>query len=368
MRLQALLRALRPAALGGDGRERARAALGALLGLLATALITAWLAPASPWLVAPLGASAVLVFAVPASPLAQPWAVLGGNGLSALVGVVVMQLGLAAPLAAALAVALAIGTMFVLRCLHPPGGAAALLMVLSGITDPRFALLPVAVNSVLLVLVGMAYHPLTGRRYPHPQWPEPVARDREAQGLDADLQTVLARHTEVLDISPADLRGLLAELQLQGQQRRLTQLRCGDIMSRQPITVRRDTPLTQAWSLFREHRIKALPVVDAAGGVIGILTPADVLRSAEGAAAESLGSRMDALRQLLRGRGDGLPERVGEVMSREVRVARVDRHLAELLPLFAGSGHHHLPILGLDGRLVGILTQSDVVKALARLG
>ncbi|MFO1253495.1 MAG: HPP family protein [Inhella sp.] len=74
-------------------RERARAALGALLGLLATALITAWLAPASPWLVAPLGASAVLVFAVPASPLAQPWAVLGGNGLSALLGVGVMQLG-----------------------------------------------------------------------------------------------------------------------------------------------------------------------------------------------------------------------------------------------------------------------------------
>jgi CBS domain-containing membrane protein len=73
-----------------DARERLRAVAGAGLGLLVTALLSHWLAGplhASVWLIAPLGASAVLVFAVPASPLAQPWSVIGGNTLSALVGI-----------------------------------------------------------------------------------------------------------------------------------------------------------------------------------------------------------------------------------------------------------------------------------------
>src|SRR5690606_15479851 len=73
---QAWWRALKPRRMAVDARERWRAGLGALLGLLFTGLCCRWLQEAgmgSWWMVAPLGASAVLVFAVPASPLAQPW-------------------------------------------------------------------------------------------------------------------------------------------------------------------------------------------------------------------------------------------------------------------------------------------------------
>ena len=82
------LRALWPAALSIDAREKWRACIGAGLGILVAALGAAAFAPAgvggapnalAAALVAPLGASAVLVFAVPASPLAQPWSVLAGN-------------------------------------------------------------------------------------------------------------------------------------------------------------------------------------------------------------------------------------------------------------------------------------------------
>ncbi len=55
-------------------------------------------------------------------------------------------------------------------------------------------------------------------------------------------------------------------------------------------------------------------------------------------------------------------------MTREVRVARVDRHLVDLIPLFGSTGHHHIPIVGEGGKLVGIITQSDVVAALCRPG
>ena len=80
-----------------DAREKWRACLGAALGTLGVALGVPWLmavlghepvpAQLALWMVAPLGASAVLVFAVPSSPLAQPWAVLGGNTVSALIGI-----------------------------------------------------------------------------------------------------------------------------------------------------------------------------------------------------------------------------------------------------------------------------------------
>jgi hypothetical protein len=81
---------LLPAPVGIDGRELARAVTGAALGVLFVALVCRWVGGAADphaWLVAPLGAAAVLVFAVPASPLAQPWAVVAGNTLSALIGI-----------------------------------------------------------------------------------------------------------------------------------------------------------------------------------------------------------------------------------------------------------------------------------------
>lgn len=366
----ARLRAFWPAPLGADWRERVRVVVGATLGIGVTALVcralggsgTGW-----PWLVAPMGASAVLVFAVPASPLAQPWAVLGGNTLSALVGIACVRWIGNPELAAALAVGLAIGLMFTLRCLHPPGGASALLVALLGIRDPGFALTPVLVNSVLLVLAGMAYNNPTRRAYPHMQLPPKSdrARDDEADDADADLDAVLARYNQVLDVSRDDLKALLQDTQLHAYQRKLAHLRCGDIMSRRLVTVGRHTPLHEAWTLFRERRIKALPVVDAAGGIVGIVTPADLMRTAEANGGDSFDARLRQLRDWAAGSsavGQGV---VGQIMTRKVRVARVNRHLSELVPLFGSTGHHHIPIIDDDERLVGMVTQSDVVAALA---
>jgi CBS domain-containing membrane protein len=110
-----------------DGRERLRAAVGALLGLLATALLARALMPPGstlPWLVAPIGASAVLVFAAPASPFAHPWAVVGGNTLSALAGIACVHLLGDGPAAAACAVGLAIAVpASAWRRLRAAGGA-----------------------------------------------------------------------------------------------------------------------------------------------------------------------------------------------------------------------------------------------------
>jgi CBS domain-containing membrane protein len=82
-----------------------------------------------PLLVAPMCASAVQLFGVPASPLAQAWSINGGNLVSAVVDVACAS-WIADPVgAAALAFALAICAMFALRCVHPPSGALALTAV-----------------------------------------------------------------------------------------------------------------------------------------------------------------------------------------------------------------------------------------------
>lgn len=165
-----------------------------------------------PIIVAPLGASAVLVFAVPASPLAQPWSVVGGNIVSTLVGVAVFRLVPDVAVAAGVAVGMAILAMSLARCLHPPGGAAALTAVIGshGIHAAGFdfAFAPVGINSIALVSLAMFFHRATGHAYPHRAAPVPAA---PAPGLHAaDVDAALAEAPDAFDISPDDLAALLA--------------------------------------------------------------------------------------------------------------------------------------------------------------
>jgi CBS domain-containing membrane protein len=363
---------LLPGPVAIDGWETWRVTGGAAVGILFAAVFSRLLAgpgAAAAWLVAPLGASAVLVFALPASPLAQPWAVVAGNTLSALVGVACASLIPDPALAAGVAVALAMLMMVQMRCLHPPGGACALLMVVTHATQLRFALFPVLLNSLLLVLVGVVYNSLTGRAYPRAQVapPQPGLRPVHGRGFsEADLDAALAHYNQVVDISRADLQSLLEHAEMAAYQRKLGALRCSEAMSRAPVCVQFGTPLKEAWDLMRERRVKALPVVDRAMRINGIVTTADFMRIAELDRPEGMGER---LRQILRASGlthSDRPEVVGQIMTRQVRVASEDRLLADLVPVFSEDGHHHIPVIDAEQRLAGMITQTDLVRALYR--
>lgn len=125
--------------------ERIRAFFGAFIGLIlvfTTAKILGELSGIDEWLMASLGASALLVFALPGSPMAQPWAVIAGNTLSALVGISCFHLIDQSIFALPAAAALSILGMFVLRCLHPPAAAVSLIVVLGHIGSYRYAFFP----------------------------------------------------------------------------------------------------------------------------------------------------------------------------------------------------------------------------------
>ena len=366
--LRAWFRAFWPAPVSVDARERWRASAGAAIGILFTALLSRWVADASGsalWMVAPMGASAVLVFCMPASPVAQPWSVVGGNVLSALVGIACYRWIGDPVLAATAAVGLAIGLMFTTRCLHPPGGAMALLAVLSHADRFETAFFPVLVNALLLALAGIVYNSSTSRRYPHGQLAAHTPTVPTGSRFShADFDAALAHYNQVLDVPRDDLEALLQDAELAAYQRNLGEIRCADIMTPEPVSIEFGTPLKEAWDRMHSLGVKALPVVDRAKRVVGIITLADFMTHAGIDAHHGIGERLRELVRPSRTVHSDKPEVAGQIMSRKVRVASMDRHVVELVPLFSEGGHHHIPIIDGERRLVGIITQSDLVRSL----
>ncbi|WP_024327317.1 HPP family protein [Thioalkalivibrio sp. AKL19] len=171
-------------------------------------------------ILASLGATAVLLFAAPHAALSQPWNVLGGHGVAAIVGVLARDLLPHPLLAAAFAVGLAIWLMHYLRCLHPPGGATALYAVVGGDSvaalGPWFLLHPVlsSVGVMLLVAVIINY-PFPWRRYPARLTPPPESPGQpplgalEQAGLGrADLEHAMREMNLYLDLTEDDLARL----------------------------------------------------------------------------------------------------------------------------------------------------------------
>ena len=369
--LEQFVRFCRPAAVGVDARERWRVALGTAwaLGILAWVKWVADLdlAQLNLVLLAPLGATALLIFAVPSSPMAQPWPVILGNTLSAVWAWGVLLSVNWQPLAVLVAVLGAVVLMFVCRCLHPPGAAMAVLVVLSGATHHATGLFISAMGgSVLLVVLGAVINRWTGRAYPVAEMAasatlsaQAASQSPDSSGLvpsprfsARDLDDVLADYNQVIDVSRSQLEELLARAQTRSYERQLGALRCRDVMTPNPQVVSYLQTIAQAWALMQTHRIKALPVVDKNLQVVGIVSLPDVVGHVPTNAMPVTDDRSEVT--------------VGQIMTRRVRVASEDAMLVDLVPLFSQYGHHHLPVLDGQNRLVGILTQSDMVRALFR--
>lgn len=210
----------KPAAINTRPAEWSRAAIGMALGTL----ISVWLCgqvfgmDVAVHLIGPLGASAVLLFAVSSGALAQPWSILGGYLCAALVALLAAHVLGRSLGSACLAAGVALVLMCWLRCLHPPAGALALTLVLA---DPATialdwrALAPTMLGALCLLLCALVYNNLTRIRYPkaasEPTPPIPVHSPVvDSQAITAaDLQLALAEMQEFFDVTPQDLEQLI---------------------------------------------------------------------------------------------------------------------------------------------------------------
>lgn len=138
--------------------------VGGFLGIATLAYLSSY--TKYPLIAAPFGATAVLVFGVPDSPLAQPRNVVGGNCIGAIVSILLVSLFGIEPWVEALAVATTIKLMQLTKTVHPPGGAVALVGVMSG-AKTSFLLTPVLVGSIITVFCTYYFNNLISKRsYP----------------------------------------------------------------------------------------------------------------------------------------------------------------------------------------------------------
>jgi len=375
--MRSTLRRLIPDAAPVSNRERLRAAAGAFVGISLTGLMGSLafrLDPTLPAMIAPMGASAVLLFAVPSSPLAQPWSILCGNIVSAFVGVTVALLVPDIFLASALAISLAIAAMMALRCLHPPSGAVALTAVLGGPAVHSlgygFILWPVAGNSLILLILALVYNNATGRAYPHglrlgkashgTADPTPI---QKIGFSSADLDEVLKEYDEVLDIDRDVLEMILRKTELRSWRRRALHLDCASVMSRDVVGVAPDDSLRHAHSLMRNRHFKALPVTNDRAEILGIVTQTDFLEKASWRNGRPSIGFLQRLRLILS--GTSAPnDTVKDIMTSPVRTVQPETAIEEAIIRFAEEGLHYLPVIDANGKMVGILSQSDVMVAM----
>jgi CBS domain-containing membrane protein len=355
--------------------ERRRSALGALVGLGISAVMMYAMPVGSHWLIPPVGASAVILYAISHSPMAQPWPVIGSY-LAAAVASLASAYFIPIPqLAAAVAVAGSIWLMIRFNCIHPPGGALALFIVLDGSYDVErmgltlgLVLLNVAAMLLAAVLVNRY---LLGRRYPYTAIPGAanphLTRDAsplERVGLThADLESAIQALDTFVDVQEDELVQLY-DLAVDHAFDRHAGLSCGDIMSHDVVTVQFGTGLEEAWTQLRAHKIKALPVVDNFERLVGILTVADYLRQMDDTTAAGLAVRLQGLLRRTPGPNSEKAEVVGQIMTSEVYAARADTPIAELVHRLSELGLHHIPVLDDTRKVVGMVTQSDVIAAL----
>ena len=371
--IQTLWQRLGPVASRASWKELIRSCIGAGLGLALAGMLVGMVdhfVPHALFLFAPLGATAVLVFAVPSSPLAQPWNCVVGNTAPALYALLLLWAfpTLSQTSMAALAVAGAIAIMLALRALHPPGGAVALLTVLSAeqlLPMGWYLLVPMAALSAVLVAVGVLYHRACGRPYLH-QPPQIAKAQRPATQLalsEQDLEQLLQRFDQSNNLSPEDLGVMLAAAEEDAIKRRMSAVSCGEVMSAKLVTVSPQTPLEEIAELFHRHLVKCLPVVDAQGELIGRVLRADLFDWLwQGHRAR----QQQNLWQRLRAKPAKEQSVAQDLMRSPEMSVQEATPLGDLLQELASHTVQFIAVLR-GKTLVGVITRSDVIRTLLSL-
>lgn len=215
--------------------EKWVSAIGALVGIATVYAVARSWSPITDtsagglMLLTSMGASAVLLFAVPHGALSQPWAVVGGHLVSALIGVGCQKLLPGHPLAPALAVAVAVGAMYYLRCIHPPGGATALAAVIGGDAVHAlgfgYVLAPVALEVAAILAAAVVFNAFfPWRRYPahlHRRRREAVSpppSQRQFELTQEDFSAAMEQLNSYVDITSESLTELLELAKVHAEQ------------------------------------------------------------------------------------------------------------------------------------------------------
>jgi len=342
---------------------------------LITKIVSPW--PGYPMIVASMGASAIILFFIPGSPLAQPWPFVGGQLISAVVGVYCALNINETSTAAATAVGCSVFLMLILRCLHPPAAATSLTPIMAGSSltslGYSFVVVPVAINVITMLFLAVVINRYVMKRnYPSALPIQEEINQRhsitepshQVGFSEQDLTLALDNSDVFIDMTHTELSQLLTQVEMNTFQRIKGTILCSDIMVKDVIAVEYGTELEEAWSLMRTHKLKAMPVIDNARRVIGIITWNDFFKCIDLNAYESF---QENFRCFIRRTADVTatkPEAVGLIMTPSVVSLPDTTHIADLIPLMSLKGIRQIPIVDSERRLIGMVYQANLIAAL----
>ena len=331
-----------------------------------------------PLVVAPMGASAVLLFAVPFGPLSQPWPFVGGHLISALIGISIAKLIPDIMLASALAVSLAVFAMYLLGCLHPPGGATALSTVIGGSAihhlGYQYLITPVAVNLLVVLIAALIINNLLPHRY----YPNTLKTYRDNKNKNIgddkvqaalsvsreDIRYALREMDEFVDVSSDELTQIFNLSATHSRRKKMGEILVQDIMNNQVIKAQYHEDVENLWHLMAQHKIRSIPIVDKLNRIEGIVTIADFLNQVKLPTKDPLKVRLAQFLKRSQGSETNKLEYAGHIMQKSVVTVYPEQHILDLFAIFYEKGFHHIPVVDHQKHLLGIITPKNLLLAL----
>ncbi len=181
---------------------------------------------------------------------------------------------------------------------------------------------------------------------------------------DDDIYEAMKDISGYLDITPGDFKEVYLKAYRHAVLRLTRSVKVAEVMTENVIAVFRDTSLREVAEIMAANNVSGVPVIDAEGKVIGVVSEKDLLRVMGGGATSTF---MGVIAQCLKGRSClAVPIRAkvaADVMSSPAMTVKEDTPVTEVAELFTQKGVNRVPVVDGNGRIVGIVSREDVVRS-----
>jgi CBS domain-containing membrane protein len=183
---------------------------------------------------------------------------------------------------------------------------------------------------------------------------------------DSDIFAAMKEIQGYLDITPSDLKEIYRHAFRHAHERIHRPIKAAEIMTTAVHHVSVDTPLKEVAELMARAEVSGVPVLDAAGRVAGVISEKDFLRRMGAPDATHL---MSIVAAWLNGKGFvALPTRAkvaADIMAAPAITVRADSSAIEIMDLFTTRNINRVPVLDDSGKLAGIVSRADIIRAQA---
>ncbi|MDI6853730.1 MAG: CBS domain-containing protein [Deltaproteobacteria bacterium] len=185
---------------------------------------------------------------------------------------------------------------------------------------------------------------------------------------DDDIYEAMKKIPGYLDITPGDFKEVYRLAYEHALERLTTSVQVRDIMARQVVSVSADAPLAEVAEVMGRNGVSGVPVVDAGGKVVGVISEKDFLVRM---GVKSPKNFMSVVAECLQVRKCvALPmrsQRAADIMSKPAVTVGADTPLNAVSRILVDKGINRVPVVDSEGRLIGLVSRADIVKA-ARQG